>query len=92
MPKWCVYSINSLNTTSYRIASYFRMVEIFVYFVLKSIIQKLKLRNYSTAIDSTSLSELYEYLNMKINIQIGRSCENYTLYGSLIVADSDFLM
>ncbi len=68
------------------------MVEIFVYFVLKSIIQKLKLRNYSTAIDSTSLSELYEYLNMKINIQIGRSCENYTLYGSLIVADSDFLM
>lgn len=49
--------------------------------------------HYTTpAIRSTSLSELYEYLNMKINIQIGRSCENYTLYGSLIVADSDFLM
>ncbi len=55
------------------------MVEIFVYFVLKSIIiiRKLKLRNYPTAIDSTSHPELYKYLNTKwVHIIIATLYEN----------------
>ena len=50
------------NYYKYPIAGYFHMVEIFVYFLLESIIiiRKLKLRNYPTAIDSTSHPELYK--------------------------------
>ncbi len=51
---------------NYRIAGNFRMVETFVYFVLKSIIRKLKLMKISLQYCQYVLrhyAELYEYLN-----------------------------
>ncbi len=58
-------SYQLVSNVRYRIAGYFHRKFSYNYFILKSITQKLKLRNHSTATDSTSLSELYEYLNTK---------------------------
>ncbi len=76
----------------YRIAGNFCMVEIFVYFVLKSIIRKLKLMKISlhnTVIMFyvTMLSCTNILLNINISVVYTKICtnKNYPLYGILLI-------
>ena len=72
----------------YHIAGNFRMVEIFVYFVLKSIIRKFKLANIS--VFYVTMLSCDEYLNYEIlkwvHVVHTKMCtnENYPLYGTAI--------